>query len=112
MVIWRETGRSVDWRTSWQTAAGGTDEFALVLPETGIAEATLVGQRICGLAAKDLEEPRLSVSVGVVSFPKDADTIGTLLYAADNALYAMKRKQPRAGHVLELLLRHSNPESS
>src|SRR4029077_19560035 len=69
--------RSVD-----TAARQGGDEFALVLPETGIAAATLVGQRICGLVAKDQEEPRLSVSVGVVSFPKDADTIGTLLYAA------------------------------
>jgi diguanylate cyclase (GGDEF)-like protein len=86
--------RSVD-----TAARQGGDEFALVLPETGIAAATLVGQRICGLVAKDAEEPRLSVSVGVVSFPKDADTIGTLLYAADKALYAMKRKQAKAARV-------------
>jgi diguanylate cyclase (GGDEF)-like protein/PAS domain S-box-containing protein len=86
--------RSVD-----TAARQGGDEFALVLPETGIAAATLVGQRICGLVAKDAEEPRLSVSVGVVSFPKDADTIVTLLYAADKALYAMKRKQAKAARV-------------
>jgi GGDEF domain-containing protein len=54
----------------------------------------LVGQRICDLLAKDTEEPPLSVSVGVAGFPQDADTIGTLLYAADRALYAMKAKRP------------------
>jgi diguanylate cyclase (GGDEF)-like protein/PAS domain S-box-containing protein len=90
--------RSVD-----TAARQGGDEFALVLPETGAAAATLVARRICDLLAKDAEEPTLSVSVGVASYPKDADTLGTLLYAADRALYAMKEKQPpsaaRAGHV-------------
>ena len=86
--------RSVD-----SAARQGGDEFALVLPETDVAAATLVAQRICGLLAKDAEEPRLSVSVGVVSYPKSADAIGTLLYAADNALYAMKHKRARAARV-------------
>jgi len=88
--------RSVD-----TSARQGGDEFALVLPETGAAAATLVARRICDLLAKDDEEPVLSVSVGVASYPKDADTIGTLLYAADWALYAMKDKRSkaaRAGH--------------
>jgi diguanylate cyclase (GGDEF)-like protein/PAS domain S-box-containing protein len=89
--------RSVD-----TAARQGGDEFALILPETGVAAATLVARRICDLLAKDTEEPALSVSVGVASYPKDADSIGTLLYAADMALYAMKDKQARAvraGHV-------------
>jgi diguanylate cyclase (GGDEF)-like protein/PAS domain S-box-containing protein len=82
-------------------ARQGGDEFALVLPETGVAAATLVARRICDLLAEDAEEPALSVSVGVASYPKDADTIGTLLYAADWALYAMKDKRLKvawAGH--------------
>ncbi len=83
--------RSVD-----TAARQGGDEFALVLPETGAAAATLVARRICELLANDAEVPALSVSVGVASYPKDADTIGTLLYAADTALYAMKAKQQRA----------------
>ena len=83
--------RSVD-----TAARQGGDEFALVLPETGMAAATAVANRICDLLAKDAEEPLLSVSVGVASYPKNADTIGTLLYAADKALYAMKVKQPKA----------------
>jgi diguanylate cyclase (GGDEF)-like protein/PAS domain S-box-containing protein len=82
---------------SLDTAARqGGDEFALVLPETGIAAATLVARRICDLLAKDAEEPALSVSVGVASYPQDADTIGTLLNAADTALYVMKDKGPEA----------------
>jgi len=80
-------------------ARQGGDEFALVLPETGAAAATSVASRICDLLAKDAEEPSLSVSVGVASYPKDADTIGNLLYAADRTLYVMKGKQPKAARA-------------
>ena len=83
--------RSID-----MAARQGGDEFALVLPETSAAAATLVARRVCHLLGKDNEEPMLSVSVGVASYPKDADTIGTLLYAADRALYAMKEKRAKA----------------
>jgi diguanylate cyclase (GGDEF)-like protein/PAS domain S-box-containing protein len=77
----------------------GGDEFALVLPETGAAEATLVARRICELLAKDGEEPALSVSVGVASYPKDAENVGTLLYAADTFLYAMKCQRSKAARA-------------
>jgi two-component system cell cycle response regulator len=85
--------RSID-----TAARHGGDEFALVLPETGIADATLVARRICELLEREAEEPALSVSVGIASYPREANTIGTLLYAADVALYAMKDKRPRAAH--------------
>jgi len=59
----------VDCCRSVDTAARqGGDEFAVVLPETGVAAATLVANRICDLLAKDAEAPALSVSVGVASF--------------------------------------------
>jgi len=77
----------------------GGDEFALVLPETGAAAATLVARRICELLAKDTEEPALSVSVGVASYPKDAENVGTLLYAADRVLYAMKYQRSKAARA-------------
>jgi len=83
--------RSID-----TAARQGGDEFALVLPETGAAAATLVARRICELLAKDSEEPALSVSVGVASYPKDAENVGTLLCAADRSLYAMKDRRSRA----------------
>jgi diguanylate cyclase (GGDEF)-like protein/PAS domain S-box-containing protein len=87
--ILRDCSRAID-----TTARHGGDEFAVVLPETSLAAATLVAQRICGLLEKEVEVPALSVSVGLASYPKNADSIGTLLYAADRALYAMKDKQP------------------
>ena len=99
--------RSVD-----TAARQGGDEFALVLPETGAGAAALVATRICDLLAKDAEEPALSVSVGVASYPKDADTIGTLLYAADANLYFMKNQRPRvarAAHACGSEISVSNP---
>jgi diguanylate cyclase (GGDEF)-like protein/PAS domain S-box-containing protein len=86
--VLRSCCRSID-----TAARQGGDEFALVLPETGAADAALVGERICELLAKDLEEPLISVGVGVAAYPTDAETIGALLYAADGTLYAMKGKR-------------------
>jgi diguanylate cyclase (GGDEF)-like protein/PAS domain S-box-containing protein len=86
--VLRSCCRSID-----TAARQGGDEFALVLPETGAADAALVGERIRALISNDEEKPALSVSVGVAAYPTDAETIGTLLYAADGAVYAMKGKR-------------------
>ena len=88
--ILKDCCRSVD-----TAARHGGDEFAVVLPETGIVAAALVARRICELLGRDAEEPVLSVSMGIAGYPKDADAIGTLLYAADKALYAMKSQKPQ-----------------
>jgi diguanylate cyclase (GGDEF)-like protein/PAS domain S-box-containing protein len=105
--------RSVD-----TAARHGGDEFAVVLPETGMAAATLVAQRIRDLLAKDAEEPALSVSVGLASFPHEADSISSLLYAADRALYAMKSGKlpsarsnfPASTDSSPIVLRHRGPQ--
>jgi diguanylate cyclase (GGDEF)-like protein/PAS domain S-box-containing protein len=80
--------RSVD-----TAARHGGDEFAVVLPETGLPEATLVARRICELLQEDMDDPPLSVSVGVATYPIGADSVAGLLYAADRDLYAMKSKR-------------------
>ena len=54
-----------------------------------------MGERICELLGKDLEEPVLSVSIGVAAYPRDAESVGPLLYAADAALYEVKGKRIR-----------------
>ena len=88
--ILKDCSRSID-----TAARHGGDEFALVLPETNMAAATLVAERICELLENEAEAPVLSVSWGIASHPKDAETIGILLYAADRSLYAMKDKRPK-----------------
>lgn len=89
--VLRDSCRSID-----TAARHGGDEFALVLPETSVDTATLVARRTRDLLVKGSEEPILSVSVGIASYPNNASTIGTLIHAADNALYAMKHKQTKA----------------
>lgn len=68
----------------------GGDEFALVLPEAGFEEATLVSQRIRERLASEPEMPQLTVSAGVAVYPANGDTLEKLLGAADRALYRMK----------------------
>jgi diguanylate cyclase (GGDEF)-like protein/PAS domain S-box-containing protein len=68
----------------------GGDEFGLVLPETGATAANLVAQRIRGSLANDGRDPKLSVSIGVAVYPKDGESIDTLLGGADAALYSSK----------------------
>jgi diguanylate cyclase (GGDEF)-like protein/PAS domain S-box-containing protein len=80
--------RSID-----TAARYGGDEFALVLPETTAGAASLVAQRVCELFENDGEEPKLSVSAGVASYPNDGDAIGSLLHAADTALYSTKNQR-------------------
>ncbi len=77
----------------------GGDEFAVVLPETGEAEARGVAQRGVEHLAADGEKPAVSVSVGFAVYPRDGDSIETLLGAADRALYDAKAKtrSPRPG---------------
>ncbi len=70
----------------------GGDEFALVLPETGVESANLVAHRIRDKVANDGIKPSLSVSVGVALYPIHGDKLDILLGAADAALYAMKKR--------------------
>ncbi|MGC1186630.1 MAG: diguanylate cyclase [Candidatus Acidiferrales bacterium] len=73
----------------------GGDEFALVLPETETDAAQLVTDRIRHSFANDGGDPKLSVSAGIAGYPKDGETIESLLAAADVALYAMKGRDHR-----------------
>jgi len=77
--------RSID-----TAARYGGDEFAIVLPETTAKDADLVARRICECLINDLEEPRLSVSVGMAVYPADGKTTEALLHNADMQLYKMK----------------------
>lgn len=68
----------------------GGDEFALVMPETGEREAQQVASRICARLEEDIEQPRISVSIGTAVYPKNGKSFELLLDAADRAMYEMK----------------------
>jgi diguanylate cyclase (GGDEF)-like protein len=74
----------------------GGDEFAVVLPETDLAQAQQIATRIRELIASDAENPPISVAVGSAVFPDHGESIEKLLSAADRALYDMKLKRTPA----------------
>jgi diguanylate cyclase (GGDEF)-like protein/PAS domain S-box-containing protein len=71
----------------------GGDEFALLLPETGLEAAHCVARRISGSIAEDGNGPPISVSVGASVYPSAGETVEALVSAADEAMYAMKRQK-------------------
>jgi diguanylate cyclase (GGDEF)-like protein len=79
--------RSID-----TAARYGGDEFALVLPETGEIAAQQVADRIRDCLEIDEEVPRLSMSIGLATFPQSGNSVKQLLESADRALYTMKEK--------------------
>jgi diguanylate cyclase (GGDEF)-like protein len=94
--VLRSSSRSID-----IPARYGGDEFALILPETGMNGAQEVARRICDCVAADGELPPISVSAGVGVYAQDGETLEALVGAADQALYKAKG---RTGHKLPVLV--------
>lgn len=75
----------------------GGEEFAAVLPGTTKAEAAKMAERLRLMVWRSGERaqsprPRISISVGVASYPDDAQTKDKLIFCADSALYEAKRR--------------------
>lgn len=81
--------------TDFLTRLGG-DEFAVLMPETTIEEAYILGMKLqqhisgCDLALPDGRYTCVSTSVGLANYPKSGKTPEELLEAADSKLYADK----------------------
>jgi diguanylate cyclase (GGDEF)-like protein len=79
-----------------QVARYGGEEFAVVLPETPGAGALAMAERIRDIIAThpiSVSQGRtvnLTVSIGVATFPDDAESEEKLIGAADQALYDAK----------------------
>ncbi len=75
----------------------GGDEFLVLLPETGLAAAAALAERLCqevSSAQVEVDGATLNIraSFGVASYPASAGTPHALLLAADRALYQAKRE--------------------
>jgi diguanylate cyclase (GGDEF)-like protein len=83
----------------------GGDEFAILLPETGVEGAHSVARRLrdrvqrfsflAGLSSGN----RLTASIGVATLPDVADTAEGLLQAADAAMYRVKVSGKNGIHI-------------
>lgn len=77
----------------------GGDEFALLLPETGLEAAQSVARRISSSIAEDSNGPGISVSVGISVYPQHGENVEALVSAADAAMYTMKRERKQSATV-------------
>jgi diguanylate cyclase (GGDEF)-like protein len=91
--VLRDSVRRVDTVARW-----GGEEFVVLLPKLGPAEAATVAEKlraaVSGLevgGAEALPGGRLTVSVGVAAYPEDSPEAEDLLDCADRALLQAKR---------------------
>jgi diguanylate cyclase (GGDEF)-like protein len=84
-------------RASDIAARYGGDEFAILLPDTAAAAASLTAERIRSAFARGRFENgsrrpvEVSIAIGVASFPHDGRSATELITVADAGLYAEKR---------------------
>jgi diguanylate cyclase (GGDEF)-like protein len=87
----------------------GGEEFAVILPEASSVQGSVAAERLrASVEAKgativaerirrhvetlDLEGRRVTVSIGVASYPEHGDDADALFSAADDAMYRAKRQ--------------------
>jgi len=83
-------------RTTDLVARYGGEEFAIVMPETDAAGAHVIAERIRERVAErvfdaELGPLRVTLSIGLATFPDDAQRKAALVAQADGCLYAAKR---------------------
>jgi len=86
----------------------GGDEFAVILPDSGIGAGVAMGEALRAtiesaerLDGADVDISRVTASVGVAAFPEHADEANALLRAADQAMYEVKRRRKNAVGVAD-----------
>ncbi len=86
--IMRDSTRKIDC-----CARYGGEEFVIVLPDTAIADALDTAEHVrARVAAKKFNGRKITLSIGVASFPEDADDAEAVIAVADEALYQAKRE--------------------
>ncbi len=72
----------------------GGEEIVVILPNTNSIDAEKVGSEIRKIIEKEtikLLGFKITVSIGIATFPEDGDTLKTIIENADKALYRAKR---------------------
>jgi two-component system cell cycle response regulator len=87
----------------------GGDEFMIILPETSMPLAADIAERLRSNVAQQVvlpEDPAhtgpraLTISIGVVCYPKHGATLELLLENVDKALYRAKNKGKNTIEIL------------
>ena len=87
-AILKECTRTVDC-----VARYGGEEFAVLLPETDMGGALEVAERMRARVEKSqFPGRRITLSLGLAEFPRDADEVKSVIKVADSALYVAKRE--------------------
>ncbi|MDH5364781.1 MAG: diguanylate cyclase, partial [Dehalococcoidia bacterium] len=84
----------------------GGDEFAIILPQTGVKDAREVAERVRHRIASEIKvgESPITASLGLASWPMDGIAINEIISAADKALYYAKQSGgDQSQAVLEIL---------
>lgn len=85
----------------------GGEEFGIILPETGLAEALVLGERICkALYSTDIKVSadravRVTASIGLAEACAAHSTLDDVISVADTALYRAKDKGRNCMEVAE-----------
>jgi len=76
----------------------GGEEFCVIMPYTKNEDAKFIAERLrksiekfFAIYQKSKKAPHLTISLGIASFPKDANNKSELIDKADSALYEAKR---------------------
>lgn len=86
--IMRDTARPADC-----VARYGGEEFVVLMPNTSAVDALELAEHIrARVAAKKFQGRKMTLSIGVATFPEDADNAEALISVADEALYQAKRE--------------------
>jgi diguanylate cyclase (GGDEF)-like protein len=88
-VLFKRTTRSIDY-----TARYGGDEFLLLLHEVTSTDALMLADRVRDAVAAAAFGPgdhKVTVSIGVASYPEHGETAEAVIAAADAGLYKAKR---------------------
>ncbi|HEX7173836.1 MAG TPA: diguanylate cyclase [Pyrinomonadaceae bacterium] len=86
-------------RSADVAARYGGEEFCVLLPQTSLSEAVVIGERIRRRIERtqfphDKAQPagNVTVSIGISAFGSGVDTPASVIYAADQALYVAKSR--------------------
>ncbi|MDP6686133.1 MAG: sensor domain-containing diguanylate cyclase, partial [Candidatus Omnitrophota bacterium] len=84
--IFAEASRKID-----IIARYGGEEFSIILPNSRKSEAGVLAERLRKAVEQNPGMKKMTISIGVASFPDDGETKEELISKADRALYEAKR---------------------